>query len=111
MGKQVSPQAGQNRLYVNRGNSNGWIKVRLEGRRSNRNAYGARITVVAGELVQHHETQSAHGYNSTSDPVITFGLGKRAAVDRIEVVWPSGRRQVVEAPRPRSTVTVVEDAG
>ena len=110
MGKQVSPEPGQNRLFVNRGNGNGWIKVRLEGRRSGRNAYGARITVVAGDLVQHHETQSAHGYNSTNDPVITFGLGSRKAVERIEVVWPSGHRQVLERPRLRSTVTVVEDA-
>jgi hypothetical protein len=111
MGKRVSPQPGQNRLYVNRGNANGWIKVRLEGRRSNRDAYGARITVVAGDLVQHHEKQSAHGYNSTNDPVVTFGLGRRPAVERIEVVWPSGHRQVVEAPRLRSTVTIVEDGG
>lgn len=110
MGKQVSPEPGQNRLFVNRGNGNGWIKVRLEGRRSGRNAYGARITVVAGDLVQHHETQSAHGYNSTNDPVITFGLGSRKAVERIEVVWPSGHRQVLERPRLRSTVTIVEDA-
>jgi hypothetical protein len=111
MGKRVSPQPGQNRLYVNRGNANGWIKVRLEGRRSNRDAYGARITVVAGDLVQHHEKQSAHGYNSTNDSVVTFGLGRRPAVERIEVVWPSGHRQVVEAPRLRSTVTIVEDGG
>jgi hypothetical protein len=32
-------------------------------------------------------------------------------VERIEVVWPSGHRQVVEAPRLRSTVTIVEDGG
>ena len=110
MGKQVSPEPGQNRLFVNRGNGNGWIKVRLEGRRSGRNAYGARITVVAGDLVQHHETQSAHGYNSTNDPVITFGLGSRKAVERIEVVWPSGHRQVLQRPSLRSTVKIVEDA-
>ncbi len=111
MGKRVSPEPGQNRLLVNRGNDNGWIKVRLEGQRSNRNAYGARITVVSGDLIQHHETQSAHGYNSTNDPVITFGLGGRKSVERIEVVWPSGLRQVVDAPRLRSVVTIVEDAG
>ena len=37
-GKQVTPEAGQNRLYMNRGNRNNWIKVRLQGTRSNRNA-------------------------------------------------------------------------
>jgi hypothetical protein len=107
-GRQVSPQPGQNRLYVNRGNRNNWVKVKLEGTRSNRNGYGAMIKVMAGNLVQHHETQSAHGYNSTSDPVITFGLGARTAVDAIEVRWPSGVVQRVVAPQARSVVKIVE---
>ncbi len=107
-GKRVSPEPGQNRLFINRGNRNNWIRVQLEGRRSNRNGLGAWITVTAGDLVQHHETQSAHGYNSTNDPVITFGLGRRQAVDRIEVRWPSGTRQSIEAPAIRTTVRIVE---
>lgn len=110
-GRQVSPTAGQTRLFVNRGNRNNWIKVRLEGRRSNRDAIGAWITVTAGDLVQHHETQSAHGYNSTNDPVITFGLGRRTQVDRIEVRWPSGVLQRIEAPPIRTTVRLVEPDG
>ena len=109
-GKQVSPQPGQNRLFVNRGNRNGWIKVRLQGSRSNRDGIGARITVTAGDLVQHHETTSAHGYNSTNDPVITFGVGSRTGVDRVEVRWPSGVTQTVSAPALRETLTIVEPA-
>ena len=110
-GKQVSPQPGQNRLYVNRGNRHNWVKVRLQGTRSNRNAYGATIKVTSGDLVQYHETQSSHGYNSTSDPVITFGLGARTAVDSIEVRWPSGATQTVRAARPRTVVDIVEAEG
>jgi hypothetical protein len=110
LGKQVSPIAGQNRLFVNRGNANGWIKVQLQGTRSNRDGLGARIKVVAGDLVQYHELQSAHGYNSTNDPVMTFGLGTRKTVDRIEIIWPSGITQVVEAPATRRKHLVVEPA-
>ena len=109
-GKQVSPQPGQNRLFVNRGNRNNWIKVQLRGTRSNRDGIGARITVTAGDLVQHRETTSAHGYNSTNDPVITFGIGARSSVDRIEVRWPSGAVQTVLAPALRQTLTIVEPA-
>jgi hypothetical protein len=107
-GKQVSPQPGQNRLFVNRGNRNGWVKVRLQGSRSNRDGIGARITVTAGDLVQHHETTSAHGYNSTNDPVITFGVGARTGVDRVEVRWPSGVTQTVRGPQAGSIVEIVE---
>ena len=108
LGRQVSPVAGQNRLYMNRGNDNAWIKLQLRGTRSNRDGLGARVKVVAGDLVQHHETQSAHGYNSTNDPVLTFGLGTRRTVDRVEVVWPSGAKQVLDGPALRRTHLLVE---
>lgn len=110
MGKQVSPVAGQNRLFINRGNGNAWIKVSLQGTRSNRDAYGARIKIVSGDLVQYHELQSAHGYNSTNDRVVTFGLGSRKSVERIEITWPSGLVQVLESPAIRRIHRIVEPA-
>ena len=109
-GKRVSPAPGQNRLFVNRGNRNHWIKVRLVGARGNRNAYGAMIKVTSGDLVQYHETQSAHGYNSTSDPVITFGLGARTQVESIEVRWPDGTTQSLSAPPVGTIAELVEAA-
>lgn len=108
MGKQVSAQAGRNRLLVNRANRNGWLKVALDGKRSPRTPFGARVTVVAGDLVQHQVLQSAHGYNSTNDPVLIFGVGSRATVDRVEVRWPSGAVQVIEKPALRQTLRIVE---
>ncbi len=63
---------------------------------------------MADDLVQYHETQSAHGYNSTSDPVIAFGLGLRQLVDSIEVRWPNGGTQRLRAPKVRSVVEIVE---
>jgi hypothetical protein len=107
LGKRVS-EPGRNFLFINRGNDNGWIKVALEGRRSNRNGYGALVRVVAGDLVQTAESTSAHGYNSTNDPILHFGLGKRTAVDSIEVRWPSGAVQTVERPKIRQTVRIIE---
>jgi hypothetical protein len=107
LGKRVS-EPGRNFLFINRGNDNGWIKVALEGRRSNRNGYGALVRVVAGDLVQTAESTSAHGYNSTNDPVLHFGLGARTAVDAIEVRWPSGAVQTVKRPKIRRTVRIVE---
>jgi hypothetical protein len=107
LGRRVS-EPGQNWLFMNRGNENRWIKIVLEGRCSNRNGYGALVTVRAGDLVQHRETTSAHGYNSTNDPVLTFGLGPRDRVDSIEVRWPSGIVQKIDTPAIRRTHRLVE---
>jgi len=106
-GKRISePQT--NRLFLNKGNDNNWIKVKLVGTKSNRNAYNARVKLVAGDLEQVRELFSANGYNSADDPTLIFGLGKRDSVDSIEVFWPSGAIQHLEDLSPGQTVTITE---
>lgn len=109
-GKRVNiPQ--QNHLLVNKSNANGWIKVALSGSKSNKNGYGAKVKVLSGELSQMREHTSAHGYNSTNDPILMFGLGKAETVDRIEVSWPSGAKQVLTNVSGRQTIRISEPQG
>ncbi len=107
MGKRVGIEQ-QNQLLLNTGGANRWVRVALTGTRSNRSGYGARVKVVAGDLVQYREHTSAHGYNSGNDPRLLFGLGDADAIDLIEVTWPSGLVQRIDNVRPGQTVTVVE---
>ncbi len=83
----------RNFLWLNQGNANHWIKVRLDGQRLN-----ARIRVAAGDLVQWREIFSSTGYNSVDEPAPIFGLGGRERVDRVDVCWADGRVQTVLDP-------------
>ena len=83
----------RNFLWLNQGNGNHWIKVRLEGQRLN-----ARIRVVSGDLIQWREIFSSTGYNSVDEPAPIFGLGERASVDRVDVCWADGRSQTFFNP-------------
>jgi enediyne biosynthesis protein E4 len=74
--------------------ANHWLQVKLEGAKSNRGAVGARVKVVAGDLVQVAEVHSGRGYQSHFGSRLQFGLGSRANVDRIEVRWPSGNNEI-----------------
>ena len=98
----------QNHALINQSNDNAWIKIALKGTQSNRNGYGAKVKVVAGDLAQVREHTSAHGYNSTNDPTLLFGLGKAERVDRIEIRWPSGFVQELRDARVRQTLTITE---
>jgi enediyne biosynthesis protein E4 len=73
-----------------------WIAVRLVGSKSNRDGFGAKVTVKAGgkTSVQWHDGKS--GYLSFSSLPLYFGLGDAAKIDSIEVLWPSGVRQEVK---------------
>ena len=95
-------------LFLNKGNDNSWIKVKLIGTKSNRTGYNARVTVTAGELSQTRELVSTTGYNSADDPTLIFGLGRRNQVDRIEVTWPSGIVQILDNPESEQTVIIEE---
>lgn len=98
----------QNHLLMNSGNDNAWIKIDIEGSVSNRDGYGAKVRVISGKLSQVREHTSAHGYNSTNDPILMFGLGKADSIDRIEVSWPSGATQVLTNIAPRQTIKIIE---
>ena len=91
-GELLSPLQ-RNFLWLNRGNGNHWIKVRLEGQRLN-----ARVRVAAGDLVQWREIFSSTGYNSVDEPAPIFGLGSRDSVDRVDVCWADGRVQTILDP-------------
>jgi hypothetical protein len=52
----------------------------------------------------------ASGYLSHSVLPLYFGLGDAARVDRVEVLWPSGRKQTVAGPLEMGgTVDVAEE--
>ena len=72
------------------GNGNNFLTIDLVGRKSNRSAFGARVKVTAGDLVQVDERRSGGSYLSQNDVRLHFGLEKRQKVDRVEVRWPDG---------------------
>ena len=86
------------------------ISIRLRGTRSNRQGIGARVTVVLPDgrrILKQMDGKS--GYLSQSDLPLYFGLGDADQAARIEVVWPSGRRQSIPGPHPAGrAVEVVE---
>ncbi len=74
-----------------------WIAVTLNGTVSNRNGLGAIVRVRAGDRVYTKYQDGKSGYLSQSVLPLYFGLGDAETIDRIEVDWPSGRKQVETA--------------
>jgi enediyne biosynthesis protein E4 len=87
-----------------------WIKVFLEGVKSNRSAIGARVLVHYGGKVQAQARVSQSSYYSACDPRLHFGLGESKTVD-VEVFWPSGQHEVLKNVPANQLNTVREGAG
>ncbi len=105
----VTHMNGKPLLYRNdTETSRHWVGLHLVGRDSARDALGAKVEVVAGELLQIREVRSGGSYLSQSDPRVFFGLGAYDRVDRIEIRWPSGKRQTLPSPEVDRYLLVVE---
>jgi enediyne biosynthesis protein E4 len=89
---------------------NHWIKVRLEGTKSNRSAIGSRVLVRYGEKVQAQCVTSQASFLSSNDPRLHFGLGKFTSVD-IEVYWPTGASEKFTKVAADQLVTIREGSG
>jgi hypothetical protein len=83
-------------------NVNHWLELALQGTKSNRDGIGAEIRITAGGQTQFNHVTTASGYASSSAGPVHFGLGSAAAVDEIEIRWPSGKKQILrQAPVDR----------
>jgi hypothetical protein len=87
---------------------NHWLRLHLQGTRSNRSAIGASVRLRSGELAQTRMVRTGGSYLSHSALDLTFGLGKRETVDEIEVRWPNGNVEAFPCPGVDRALTLVE---
>jgi len=101
---------GQAKVFHNiTQNGNHWILLQLRGTKSNRMGIGARIRLTTEDgSKQYSEVTTSVGYASSSDSRVHFGLGASKSAKEIEILWPSGIRQVLENVQGDRIVSIDE---
>jgi len=108
----LTTNAGPAILFRNENASgNRSLRMKLVGTKSNRNGIGTVAIVKVGGERQMLMMRSGSGYLSSSELVLTFGLGKAAQADEIELRWPSGQIDKLTKVAAGQTITVKEGAG
>jgi len=106
----ISTNGGAAVLFRNEGTTNNYLKLKLVGTKSNRDAIGARVIVhLSDKNKEWQQVKSGMSYCSQSELPLTFGLGKNTTVSKVEIFWPSGRMQVLENVASGKIITVRED--
>ena len=85
-----------------------FLRVRLIGTKSNRDAIGAWIKVRFGRRVPWQQVMATRGYLSQSELPVTFGLGRTASVDELTITWPDGSTQTVANLPVDQLITVTQ---
>jgi hypothetical protein len=87
----VTTVGGRARLYRNVAPNRGhWLGVRAVDPQLNRDAYGAEITIRAGNKQWLRIVNPAESFLSSGPPAVHFGVGATTRIDSIEVLWPDG---------------------
>jgi len=83
------------RLFRNAAPKHGhWLMVKaVDPKLGGRDAYGAKITVIAGGKAHVNWINPAYSYACSNDPRAHFGLGEAATVEAIHVTWPNGAEE------------------
>jgi hypothetical protein len=82
-------------LRCDRRTTNHWLTVKVIGVKSNRSGIGARLRCTTGDHSQVDEVRSGGSYLSQNDLRVHFGLGATVKVDKLEIDWPSGTKDVL----------------
>ena len=83
---------------------NNFIRIKLIGSEFNRQGIGSKIWLEMDDKIIFHEVFIARGYLSSSDPVITLGIGSSPIIKTLKVRWPDGRQTIVKALEPNKLI-------
>lgn len=109
----VSTNHGKPVLFRNDAKAAGhqWLRVKLEGVKSNRDGLGAKVRVETAAGRQWRIAHTGSSYCSQSEVALTFGLGKETAIKLVEVEWPSGQKDRISSPPAGRVLHIVEGRG
>jgi hypothetical protein len=108
----VTYVAGPARLYRNVAPSRGhWLMVRALDPKLKRDAYGAEVTVVAGQRRWTAWVNPGSSYLCSNDPRAHFGLGATDWIDAVRVLWPDGTAETFAGPPVDRAVVLPKGGG
>ncbi|MDA0201700.1 MAG: FG-GAP-like repeat-containing protein, partial [Bacteroidetes bacterium] len=87
---------------------NNHLKIALKGMGKNTMGIGAKVKVTAGGMTQIQEMFNTRGYQSSVDFNLNFGVGKSKIIDRVEVIWPNQKKQIITAVQPNQKLTLFQ---
>lgn len=108
----ITTNAGPAYLFRNDvANGNRSVRLRLVGTKSNRDAIGAVVKFETAGLGGARTVKSGSSYLSQSELPVTIGVGRRETLDRVTILWPSGRTEEHRGLKAGQRYQVVEGKG
>ena len=97
------------RIYRNNAEAqvkNNYLRVKLKGSAANERGIGSKVKVFCKKQQYYQEQSPVRGFQSSSDPVLNFGVGKNNLIDSVLIIWPNDSFQKIINVKPNQTLTI-----
>jgi len=84
---------------------NNYLRVHLQGGAGNERGIGSKVKLFCKGQQFYQEQSPVRGFQSSSDPVLSFGIGKNSSIDSVLVIWPDDSFQKFRDVKPNQTLT------
>jgi hypothetical protein len=91
-------------IYKNKANGN-YLKIKLEGSPENKFGFGVKAIIHHNNKLQVAENNVTRGYFSSVESGLFFGLGNDTEIEKVEVIWPGGKRNFFRSIKANKTIT------
>ncbi len=107
----IEPGSSAVLLQNQGGNNNHWIGLILLEPKDGSSIVGTKVMLTAGDETLVRVYQRANGYLSSNDPRIHFGLGKQQQIERIEVHWTNGEKDILKNIKSDQYLSIEKGVG
>lgn len=82
-------------IYQNNYAEGDYLKIRLKSKTGNTFGIGSKAILYTSEGQQYRQLYSTKSYQSSSEPLIHFGIKKNIKIDSLKIIWPDGKLQTI----------------
>lgn len=92
------------RVYINDIAEGNFLKIKLKGPDKNIFGIGAKAILYTSEGIQSRQLYSTKAFQSSSEPMLHFGLKQNEIADSLSLIWPGNRSQLIRSPKLNSNL-------
>ena len=100
------------KLFINQGNVNSWLKVKLrgDGKSVNRDAIGSQVRIKLKDKILTRQVEAGTGEGNQNEMTLHFGLGSHKDTVNLDIFRAGGSSRTISKVKPDQLVTVTFDS-
>lgn len=83
-----------------------FLRINLKGQDKNTLGIGAKVYVYQQGKTQFLQAMPNHGFQSSSDHILIFGLDNNPAIDSLAVIWQNDKKETIKNPKADSDLVL-----